>query len=81
MSRKTIPQCTNHEIKGFLISGSIIASIMGIMTFVDSSQTSSWLLWGVRCIRVYVVIWLVSLWYQALRELHLRKKDPSRGPR
>jgi hypothetical protein len=81
MPRKTIPQCTSYEIRAFLIAGSIIATTIGLMTFSGSSPTSGWVFWGVWCVRIYVVIWLASLWYQALRELHRRKKDPSRGPR
>jgi hypothetical protein len=80
MPRKTIPQCTNGEIRGFLIAGTIIASVIGAVSFSGTPQSSAWLFWGAWCVRVYVVIWLVRLWFEALRELHLRRRDSSREP-
>jgi hypothetical protein len=67
--RKTIPECTNKEIRAFLVSGTVIAGTIGVGSFW--SRQPGWFLWPLRC---FCVVWLATLWRQALRELRTRRR-------
>jgi len=54
---------------GLLIAGSIIGSII----FMGSGHSSQpdWFAWFIR---VFIVVFLLSLWFCSIRELYRRKK-------
>jgi hypothetical protein len=66
--RKSIPECTNAEIRAFLIAGTIITGAIGFSTFYG--RQPEWLRWLER---LFCVVWLAGVWYQALREFRRRK--------
>jgi hypothetical protein len=67
--RKSIPECTNAEIRAFLIAGTIIAVAIGFSTFYG--RQPEWLRWLQR---LFCVVWLAGIWYQALREFRRRRR-------
>ena len=76
MPRKTIPECTNAEIYALLIAGSIISTIIGVGSFWSSQP--NWFLWPIRLL---TLVWLTSVWYEAVRELRRRRHQPATPPR
>jgi hypothetical protein len=66
---KPIPECTNAEIRAFLIAGTIIAGAFGFSTFYV--KWPEWLRWLER---LFCVVWLAGLWSQALREFRRRRR-------
>ncbi len=69
---KSIPECTNAEIRALLVAGTLIAAtIVGVTFWSHQPDLFNWPL------RIFCVVWLAHLWYQALRELRKRRR---RGP-
>lgn len=67
---KPIAECSNYEIRAFLIAGSVIATGIGIGSFWSSQPAC--FLWFIR---LFAFVWLVTLWFVALREFRRRKRD------
>jgi len=53
-----------------LVAGTVIAGLIGVVSFC--SNQPAWFVWPVR---LFCVIWLVGLWYHALRELRGRRRN------
>ena len=69
---KPIRECTDAEIRAFVIAGTVLATAVGVGSFW--SQQPGWFLWPLRCL---CGVWLATLWYQALRELYIRRRQGS----
>ena len=79
--RKTITECSDREIRAFLIAGTGIAAAIDVVSFW--SDQPDWFLWPLR---LFCVVWIAWLWYRAIRELRGRKRgekpvDPARAAR
>jgi uncharacterized membrane protein YfcA len=67
---KSIPECSDVEIRTFLIAGTIIAGFIGVWTFYGKQP--EWLRWLER---LFCIVWLACVWFQALREFRRRRRD------
>ena len=65
----TIREYTNAQIRAFLIAGTIIAGAIGFSTFFG--RQPEWWRWLAR---LFCVVWLAGVWYQALREFRRRRR-------
>jgi hypothetical protein len=63
-----VEECTAGEVKAFLIAGTIIASVM---------LASSWFTGQPECflwpLRVFVLVWLVTIWWKSVKRLRQLK--------
>ena len=53
---KSLPECSDSEIRAFLIAGTVIAGFIVVVPFL---YQHAWFVWPVR---LFCVIWLVGLW-------------------
>jgi hypothetical protein len=72
--RKKISECTLYEIKTLLIAGSVISTIIFVVTFFTRQPLI--FMWFIRG---FTLVWLVSLWIRCFLELKKRREARPTG--
>ncbi|MGD0904604.1 MAG: hypothetical protein ABR924_16835 [Terracidiphilus sp.] len=67
--RKSILECTDAEIRAFLIAFTIITGSVFVGSF--AGKQPGWLRWLER---LFCAVCLACAWYQSLRELRRRRR-------
>lgn len=68
--RKPISECSDYEIRAMLVAGTCISGFVAYVTF--RSWQSGWFFWPCQ---VFIIVWIVTLWHRALRELKKRRRN------
>jgi hypothetical protein len=66
--RKSIEECTGAEIRALLAAGSVIGLAIFVVTFFSGQPEL--FCWGCR---LFVLVWLVTVWNRSVRELKKRR--------